>query len=65
MSEIDRKRCFFEITINNVDAGKVVFELFNDITPKTCENFRQLCTGEAGIGAVHGKPLYYKVTIGR
>jgi cyclophilin family peptidyl-prolyl cis-trans isomerase len=25
-----------------------VFELFNDLTPKTAENFRGLCTGEYG-----------------
>lgn len=42
MSELDRKRCFFEITINNVDAGRITIELFNDIAPKTCENFRQV-----------------------
>ena len=27
-------------------AGRVVFELFSDLCPKTCENFRALCTGK-------------------
>ena len=43
-------RCFFDIGIGNQNAGRIVFELFNDITPKTCENFRCLCTGEKGFG---------------
>ena len=27
---------------------------------QTAENFRQLCTGEAGTGKRSGKPLHYK-----
>ena len=26
-------------------AGRIVFELFSDVCPKTCENFRCLCIG--------------------
>jgi peptidyl-prolyl isomerase H (cyclophilin H) len=37
---------FFDITIAGVGAGRISIELFNDICPKTAENFRQLCTGE-------------------
>merc|ERR1712086_16306 len=42
-----------------IELGRVTFELFVDRAPKTCENFRALCTGEKGVGAVHGKPLHY------
>ena len=60
---MSEKRCYFDIAINNFDTGRIVFELFNDICPKTCENFRVLCTGEKGIGEIHDKPLYYKVIL--
>ena len=37
----------------------IVMQLYKDITPKTAENFRCLCTGEKGEGT-QGKPLHYK-----
>ncbi|KAF2998254.1 peptidyl-prolyl cis-trans isomerase cpr6 [Curvularia kusanoi] len=54
-----RSRCFFDIAIGGVKAGRIAFELYNDIVPKTAENFRALCTGEKGVGKA-GKPLHYK-----
>ena len=50
---------FFDLCVGESKSERVYFELFNNITPKTCENFRQLCTGEQ---IRNGKPIGYKNT---
>lgn len=47
---MSRPKVFFDVSINNAPQGRVTFELYNDIVPKTAENFRALCTGEKGFG---------------
>lgn len=59
MTEQTNPRVFFDITIGGEPAGRVVMELRADVTPKTAENFRALCTGEKGVGQA-GKPLHFK-----
>ena len=49
---------FFDVTIGGASAGRVTFELFADVAPKTCENFRQMCTGE--FRSREGAPRGYK-----
>lgn len=53
-------RVFLDVDIGGERAGRIVFELFADVTPRTAENFRALCTGEKGTGPSTGKPLHFK-----
>ncbi|KAH3762638.1 peptidyl-prolyl cis-trans isomerase, cyclophilin-type [Pelomyxa schiedti] len=59
---MSRTQVFFDITIGGQPKGRIVMELFNDVVPKTAENFRALCTGEKGMGR-SGKPLHFKGSI--
>ncbi|GGS11454.1 peptidyl-prolyl cis-trans isomerase [Streptomyces humidus] len=43
-------KVYFDITINDEPAGRINFNLFEDVVPKTAENFRALATGEKGFG---------------
>lgn len=61
--------CFMDFQIEDretsqlTDLGRLVFELFNDQAPETCENFRALCTGEKGQNGKTGTVLHYKDSI--
>lgn len=48
---------YFDITINDEPAGRIVFKLFDDVVPKTARNFRELATGEHGFGYA-GSPFH-------
>mmetsp|Transcript_42235 Transcript_42235/g.89823 ORF Transcript_42235/g.89823 Transcript_42235/m.89823 type:complete len:485 (+) Transcript_42235:75-1529(+) len=58
----DNPHVFFDVKQGDEKLGRIVMQLYADITPKTAENFRALCTGEKGDG-VSGKPLHYKGSI--
>lgn len=58
---MDNPRVFLDILIGDEPLGRLAIELHADVVPKTAENFRQLCTGEAGVGR-KGKKLWYKGT---
>lgn len=44
---MDLPHVFLDVDIGGVAAGRVVIQLRTDKTPKTCENFRALCTGDS------------------
>jgi peptidylprolyl isomerase len=41
---------YFDISINDQPAGRIVFSLFDKVVPETARNFRELATGEHGFG---------------
>ncbi|XP_066504685.1 peptidyl-prolyl cis-trans isomerase D [Hoplias malabaricus] len=59
-SRAENPRVYFDVDIGGERVGRVVFELFADVVPRTAENFRALCTGEKDIGKTTGKPLHFK-----
>ncbi|XP_077160126.1 NK-tumor recognition protein isoform X2 [Paroedura picta] len=60
MGAQDRPQCFFDIEINREPVGRIIFQLFSDVCPRTCKNFLCLCTGEKGIGKTTRKKLCYE-----
>lgn len=48
---------FFDVTIQDEPAGRIVFKLYDDVVPKTAQNFRELATGKHGFGYA-GSPFH-------
>jgi cyclophilin family peptidyl-prolyl cis-trans isomerase len=51
---------YFDITMDGEPKGRITMLLYADTTPKTAENFRQLCTGEGEALASTGQKKHYK-----
>ncbi|MFJ8042501.1 peptidylprolyl isomerase [Kitasatospora sp. NPDC096147] len=41
---------YFDVTADGEDLGRIVFKLYDDVVPKTAQNFRELATGQHGFG---------------
>uniref|UniRef100_A0A8D0DQW2 Peptidyl-prolyl cis-trans isomerase n=1 Tax=Salvator merianae TaxID=96440 RepID=A0A8D0DQW2_SALMN len=53
---------YFQIAIQEIPIGQLLFELYSDICPKTSRNFKCLCTGEKKKSA-SGLALTYQDSI--
>lgn len=61
---MSRSKVFFDISIGGIPKGRMVFELYNDVVPKTAENFYKLCEGKSGNCKSKPEiPLSYKGSI--
>ncbi|KAJ3101105.1 hypothetical protein HK100_004599 [Physocladia obscura] len=49
---------YFDITIADAPAGRIVFELYRSVVPRTVDNFLTLCKGDQ-VSKVSGKLLAY------
>ncbi|EDL09135.1 natural killer tumor recognition sequence, isoform CRA_b, partial [Mus musculus] len=62
MGAQDRPQCHFDIEINREPVGRIMFQLFSDICPKTCKNFLCLCSGNGKGGeSIYGG--YFKENV--
>ncbi|KAI0264853.1 cyclophilin-like domain-containing protein [Gloeopeniophorella convolvens] len=41
---------YFDVAIDANPAGRIVFRLYDDVVPRTAQNFRELATGQHGFG---------------
>lgn len=64
MSQLERPKAFFDISIGGEDSGRIVFEVYRDVVPKTADNFLKLCEGNSGFAkSKPDVPLSYKGSI--
>ena len=52
--------CYLDVSIGSKALDRIIIELFKDVCPKTCENFKVLCNGTGPM--VDTTPLHYEGT---
>lgn len=63
-TKMPRSKVYFDISIGGEPKGRIVFELYNDVVPKTADNFLKLCEGKSGMcKSKPSIPLHYKGSI--
>ena len=57
-------RVFFDITTDGDVVGRMEFMLYEKECPKTCENFRALCTGDNQAGYSYKGSIFHRIING-
>lgn len=52
---------FFDVEVDGKEEGRLLMQLRSDVVPKTAENFRQLCTGEAPDGKTYKGSSFHRI----
>ena len=50
IADLSSKRVWMDVKVGMSKTSRLTIFLYDKTHPKTAENFRQLCTGESGIG---------------
>ena len=45
---MNNPKCYFDVSCDEENIGRIVFEMRADLVPKTVENFKKLCEGFDG-----------------
>ncbi|KAJ3129832.1 hypothetical protein HK098_008066 [Nowakowskiella sp. JEL0407] len=59
MRNAENPRVYFDMSQGGASLGRIVFELYKDVTPKTAENFRVLARGDT-VSEKTGRKLAFK-----
>merc|ERR1712007_194775 len=52
-------KAYFDMEIGGKPAGRIVFGLYDNVVPKTVENFKQFCSGDNEMGYTYkGSPFH-------
>ena len=54
-------RVYFDVQIGEQEPFRLIFELFWDTAPRTCENFRQLAVGENSTGGSYIGSKFHRI----
>uniref|UniRef100_A0A914PH66 PPIase cyclophilin-type domain-containing protein n=1 Tax=Panagrolaimus davidi TaxID=227884 RepID=A0A914PH66_9BILA len=56
----EHPKCYFDIQVDLEPPQRIICELFDDIVPKTCENFIKLCQGTNELGLTTDKIMTFR-----